>query len=713
MSTEAQAQWAQCPAPGSCFSAHGSPGCDEGSCCNLVCDSDAFCCNNQWDNLCATAANTLCANLNCAPACGKTNVECLNPGPEYDNSRFVARFQTGGFCTAWIIAGPNVMLTNNHCSANVGDVVEFNFECSACTGGTTKPTVSFVVDNVLFCDAALDICVFTVAGDVASQFGQAIIDPSVPAVGEQVYEAHHAAGDVKGFDIGNITALFQSVGCPGDITEHAVSVIASQGASGSPVFRQINHAVVAVCNCGPACSAGFVLPMSTLWPTIKPFLDEIDASYAVAGQEACLNANHGCYVTGSAGCTDATCCNTVCTLDPFCCNNSWDVFCVESAAANCPGCGNPNGGSCYAEHGPYCADESCCNNVCAFDPFCCDSSWDNLCVDEAFTECAGCGDPSSGSCYAPHANTGCEDENCCLSVCNDDTFCCDTEWDQLCADEAAKLCPGCGNPGAGDCFVADFTPYCNDAACCDYICSIDPFCCTNSWDNQCANEAVTFCTPQCGGVLEQSCFTPGTAYCNDAACCEFVCNIDPFCCTNSWDGLCVNRAIIECVPQCGGPYEQSCYSTGSPFCDDEACCNYVCSNDPFCCSNQWDGLCVNQALAECAPQCGAALMGPCNVAHNTPFCNDESCCNAVCAVDAFCCNNQWDSLCVSEAQTLCSACGPCPADFDGNGTVNAPDLAFLLGAWGTAADCPDLDNSGQVNAPDLAILLGSWGPCAP
>ena len=54
-----------------------------------------------------------------------------------------------------------------------------------------------------------------------------------------------------------------------------------------------------------------------------------------------------------------------------------------------------------------------------------------------------------------------------------------------------------------------------------------------------------------------------------------------------------------------------------------------------------------------------------------------------------------------------------PPDFDGDGSVNAFDLAILLGSWGPCPDpddCPtDLDGDGQVNAFDLAILLGSWG----
>ena len=54
----------------------------------------------------------------------------------------------------------------------------------------------------------------------------------------------------------------------------------------------------------------------------------------------------------------------------------------------------------------------------------------------------------------------------------------------------------------------------------------------------------------------------------------------------------------------------------------------------------------------------------------------------------------------------------CPADLNGDGVVDAADLAMLLGSWGPCRDCPaDLNGDGVVNAADLALLLGSWGPC--
>ncbi|MFM8698256.1 MAG: hypothetical protein ACKOF7_06245 [Phycisphaerales bacterium] len=55
---------------------------------------------------------------------------------------------------------------------------------------------------------------------------------------------------------------------------------------------------------------------------------------------------------------------------------------------------------------------------------------------------------------------------------------------------------------------------------------------------------------------------------------------------------------------------------------------------------------------------------------------------------------------------------PCPADLDGNGSVNGDDLGILLGAWGPAnGSAADLNADGFVNADDLGIMLGAWGTC--
>ncbi len=48
-------------------------------------------------------------------------------------------------------------------------------------------------------------------------------------------------------------------------------------------------------------------------------------------------------------------------------------------------------------------------------------------------------------------------------------------------------------------------------------------------------------------------------------------------------------------------------------------------------------------------------------------------------------------------------------DLNGDGHVDAADLAILLGSWGPAkGSAADLNNDGVVDAADLALLLGAW-----
>ena len=58
----------------------------------------------------------------------------------------------------------------------------------------------------------------------------------------------------------------------------------------------------------------------------------------------------------------------------------------------------------------------------------------------------------------------------------------------------------------------------------------------------------------------------------------------------------------------------------------------------------------------------------------------------------------------------------CPGDVDGNGVINALDIAALLTVWNTdggAYPRADGNHDGAVNALDVALLLSGWGACAP
>lgn len=160
--------------------------------------------------------------------------------------------------------------------------------------------------------------------------------------------------------------------------------------------------------------------------------------------------------------------------------------------------------------------------------------------------------------------------------------------------------------------------------------------------------------------------TPG---CVDEDCCNIVCVADPLCCDFHWDAACVQEAEASCIGLCGANVNGDCFVAHSnPACADEVCCNAVCAVDPYCCDTHWDVTCAFQASLNCETggnfQCGDAGAGSCYEPHGNAACNNASCCNAVCKIDPSCCTTVWDVICASLASNACvSVCSPvCPAD---------------------------------------------------
>jgi hypothetical protein len=323
---------------------------------------------------------------------------------------------------------------------------------------------------------------------------------------------------------------------------------------------------------------------------------------------------------------------------------AWDSICAGEAQDLCEGCagaGCPGqGGDCCSANGtPGCDDLACCEAVCAIDPFCCDVAWDSICAGEAADLCEICGGPPPGSdCCTPHPTPGCDDAACEALVCGIDPFCCDVEWDSICVGEAEDLCgglcggggnPACG-PGAGDCCVAHPNPGCDDVACCEAVCAIDPFCCDVQWDSICVGEAFDLCEI-CGGGGASCCVAHPTPGCDDPDCEAAVCGVDPFCCDVEWDGICVGEAFDLCgdlcvagdcevgfscgqspVPCASGP---PCYCgtafDGSFFCFEDTICpgagpcpDGSCPAGTVCLINS----CCGQPV--CVSTCGTSLQAP-------------------------------------------------------------------------------------------------------
>lgn len=96
-----------------------------------------------------------------------------------------------------------------------------------------------------------------------------------------------------------------------------------------------------------------------------------------------------------------------------------------------------------------------------------------------------------------------------------------------------------------------------------------------------------------GGPLKASCDT----------CTATLCAIDAYCCSEEWDAFCVEEASIFCGLDCpDGPTceHDECTEGTSLAPDCSACATSVCEEDPYCCDTKWDIACVISAQDLCS-----------------------------------------------------------------------------------------------------------------
>jgi hypothetical protein len=129
---------------------------------------------------------------------------------------------------------------------------------------------------------------------------------------------------------------------------------------------------------------------------------------------------------------DPSCCHCICMHDTFCCDTAWDAICAAAAALACDQDCNGNGTMDTLE--VILGASQDCNENCR--------------PDECDPYCAWIGTPPSGYC----APAGCNpDYDCCTCVTMLDAFCCQTQWDGICAGLAADICEkDCNGNGVFD-----------------------------------------------------------------------------------------------------------------------------------------------------------------------------------------------------------------------------------------------------------------------
>ena len=438
----------------------------------------------------------------------------------------------------------------------------------------------------------------------------------------------------------------------------------------------------------------------------------------------------------------------VCQPGGFCGDNFCDKEGGEDPL-NCPEDCGPYSDGCTETEWPGCGGCPCEACVCAIDPFCCEFSWDSLCVQECEFDCGGCcapdcagkecgSDGCGGSCGSCPANHECKNDQC-IPVCVPD---CDGK--ECGSDDCGGLCGTC--PGGATCLNYS----CFVGLSCDQLlqCGIDCLmgegvaCLYNCLDQgtpeaKAEFSALLMCgAMSCGLDLDPNCWlniiTGGggcqAEYNNCAQCTPNCTNKDcgPDGCGGSC-GVCQDGYFCDNY-KCKGICNPSCQEGGIPFECGSNGCGGSCGTCPAmeeCINHQCEPVCVPNCIGkecgsdDCGGQCGFCLPGEiCQGGICTPVgpvCGDNICdvwegedCET-CAIDCGGCG----AGCVATPWPGCNGC-PCEQCvcgmdpfccqnawddlcvqecYDCGGCECEPDCSDVQcgddGCGGSCGDCPD------------------------
>lgn len=240
--------------------------------------------------------------------------------------------------------------------------------------------------------------------------------------------------------------------------------------------------------------------------------------------------------------------------------------------------------------------------------------------------------------------------------------------------------PGADNPNSGDddddadddrddvsflgCCQRHDEPGCQDPEVESCICDVMPECCTDSWTEACIVEGVNFACMECTGREPGSNADGGNV--DDGNVDDG--NVDD---GNVDDGNADDGADSGAGP--GGAKGGCCDENATPGCTDAGIESCVCAEDDYCCTDEWDDICVGIVDSAGCGTCGGtppandaggtddgggmAPAGTCCAAVNTPGCSDPFIEDCVCFEDEFCCDFAWDATCAGIVES--AMCGTC------------------------------------------------------
>eukprot|EP01095_Lingulamoeba_sp_RSL-Kostka_P000465 TRINITY_DN1074_c0_g1_i1.p1 TRINITY_DN1074_c0_g1~~TRINITY_DN1074_c0_g1_i1.p1 ORF type:complete len:566 (-),score=197.66 TRINITY_DN1074_c0_g1_i1:158-1855(-) len=271
------------------------------------------------------------------------------------------------------------------------------------------------------------------------------------------------------------------------------------------------------------------------------------------------------------------------------------------------------------------------------------------------------------SCCSHHYSAGCSDQGIADCVCAKNSTCCESIWDESCVGFVKEY--GCGDCSTGPCCEPHVTPGCQNRDISRCVCLQDNTCCSDEWTAECVEAVNDYGCGQCIGEDTDCCREHPYPSCEVESVADCLCQFDSYCCIIQWDDTCIDGVVAYQCGECNGvvieePDDDDYYSSEStccsfnntPGCSDSSIEDCVCSYDSFCCEYQWDQVCVYDVEDYNCASCSSQVSDCCE-SHESAGCSDlviESC---VCDFDSYCCENEWDAFCKSDIYEF--NCGTC------------------------------------------------------
>lgn len=467
---------------GSCYIAHASAGCDDVACCDQTCASDPACCTTTWDDACVSAAGQSCASAFLTDEIpNPTNGHRYRVVPPMTYVESVAHLTRNDYNLVSIASGAENAWVRNNLVTHVSGLPVY--------------------------DGRIGL------NDIATE------GTFVWASGERTNFVQWAPGQPNGGAV-----------------EDTVTIRGSDGR----------------------------------WEDVdatRPLIALAESSFGECG------TGGSCFSTHAPGCNDESCCNEICFSDPYCCTTEWDSTCVFNATLTCtaaptgPTVVNPSTGRRYRtlSTGSWLQAERIARSLGGHLAVI-DSAAENEWIRQNFLLLPS--SPSSAFIgLSDHAVEG--------------TF----QWIDHEPTDFAAWAPGEPNNDLGVEDVATIM--------------------TNGMWNDLPDTLLRAAIIElpCVGDLDLDAKVNGADL---AILLGAWGSVDPIG-DLSGDGAADGADLALLLGAWGPcPTSNACFHHSNPGSDQPGCTQCVCEIDPFCCNSEWDGICAGEAGDECfnACQCG-------------------------------------------------------------------------------------------------------------